>query len=110
LHARLGDHAGRAFLTLHPAWGYFAQHYGLVQLTIEVQGHEPGARTLARLIELAREEGVRQVYVPPQVNERHVAQVARALGAETLVVDDLAVDYPQALERFADSLVRGFEP
>jgi zinc transport system substrate-binding protein len=108
LHTLLDPHAGRVFLTLHPAWGYFAHDYGLEQLAIEAQGHEPGARTLSRLVDEARRLGVRQLFIPPRVNEDRVDQFAKAIGGETLVVDDLAADYPGTLERFAEDLARGF--
>ncbi|MBM4117817.1 ABC transporter substrate-binding protein, partial [bacterium] len=42
--------AGRRFLVFHPSWGYLAAAYGLVQVAIEHEGKEPGARALAGLI------------------------------------------------------------
>ena len=40
-----------------PAWGYFADTYGLTQVAIEYEGKEPGARALAALIDAARASG-----------------------------------------------------
>ena len=35
-----------SFMVFHPAWGYFADAYGLKQAPVEVEGKEPKAREL----------------------------------------------------------------
>jgi zinc transport system substrate-binding protein len=49
LHALLDPLPNRRFLVFHPAWGYFADTYGLTQVPIEREGKRPGARALAAL-------------------------------------------------------------
>jgi zinc transport system substrate-binding protein len=39
----LKDKKTRKFMVYHPAWGYFADTYGLEQIPIEVEGKEPDA-------------------------------------------------------------------
>jgi zinc transport system substrate-binding protein len=104
----LQEHAGRAFLTLHPAWGYFAHRYGLQQLAIEVEGREAGPRELHAVLERAREAGVRRVFVPAPAAVGQVEAIADALAAEVTVVDELAEDYPGNLRRFARALEDAF--
>ncbi len=29
------------FIVFHPAWGYFAEAYGLEQVPVEIEGKEP---------------------------------------------------------------------
>jgi len=89
----LAGRAGQAFLVYHPAWGYFADTYGLRQVAIEVGGHEPGPRTLARVIERARAEDVRVIFVQPQYSRTNAEAVARATGATVVTADPLAEDY-----------------
>jgi zinc transport system substrate-binding protein len=72
IRSLLTDLSGRRFLVFHPAWGYFADTYGLVQVPVERGGKEPGARTLAALIEHARRDDIRVVFVQPQFGERAV--------------------------------------
>ncbi|HAZ60127.1 MAG TPA: hypothetical protein DCY89_00975 [Gammaproteobacteria bacterium] len=108
LAALLEPYRGRSFLTLHPAWGYFAHRYGLHQLTLEEQGREPGPRTLARVLAAARTAEVQQIFVPPRTRQGFVRQAAGQLAAEVVEVDELAEDYPATLRRFAAALVRGF--
>lgn len=88
-----------AFLVYHPAWGYFAQDFGLEQLTIEVDGKEPGPRTLRRQIELARERGIMTVFIQPQESTRAARTIAEELDVELAYIDPLA-------EHWADNLIR----
>ena len=43
-------------MVFHPAWGYFADEYGLEQVAIEESGKEPTAQELQKMIDEAREE------------------------------------------------------
>jgi zinc transport system substrate-binding protein len=92
---------GARFMVFHPAWGYFADRYGLEQVPIEHQGKEPGARALARLIDQARASGIRVVFVQPQFNRRSAERVAQAIDGRVEAIDPLAPDYGDNLRRVA---------
>ena len=99
---------GKPFLVFHPSWGYFAKDYGLQQIPIEAQGKEPGAKSLARVIELGRREGVRVIFVQTQFSRRTAETVAAAIGARVVAVDPLAENYAnnllQVAHEFAEAL------
>jgi zinc transport system substrate-binding protein len=84
---------GKELLVYHPAFGYFAEDYGLKQVAVQTGGKEPTARQLARLIELARERGVRVVFVQPQFSQAGARSVAEAIGGAVVPLDDLPSDY-----------------
>lgn len=81
------------FLVFHPAWGYFANQYGLEQVAIEYQGKEPGAKTIASIINLAEQEGIGMIFVQPQFDRRLAQQIADAINGRVIVVDPLSADY-----------------
>jgi len=89
----LAPYRGRTFFVFHPAFGHFAAAYGLVQISVESGGHEPGPRHLADVIERARALGVRSVVVQPQFSRKSAETVAKAIEAEIVVLDPLAEDY-----------------
>jgi zinc transport system substrate-binding protein len=91
-------------MVFHPAWGYFAETYGLTQVPIEKEGKEPGARALAALIEQARREQVKVIFVQPQFSRRSAEQVARAIGGQVVAIDPLAPDYADNLRQAARSI------
>jgi zinc transport system substrate-binding protein len=106
IRARLAGAAGSRFMVYHPAWGYFADTYGLIQIPIEREGKEPGPRALAALIDQARRDGVRVIVVQPQFSRKAAAKVAVAIGGRVEVMDNLAPDYAANLRRVADALAR----
>jgi zinc transport system substrate-binding protein len=89
--------ARRGFVVQHPAWGHLAAHYGLEQIAIESGGKEPGPAALVALIERARQEGVRVVFVQQGIADRTARTLAREVGAEVAVVDPLAYDWIENL-------------
>jgi len=101
IRAILADVKHRRFLVFHPAWGYFAEAYGLEQIAIETRGKSPGAGALTRVIEQARAENIRVVFVQQEFSRADAATVARALDGEVVVVDPLAPDYFSSLRRAA---------
>ncbi|HUW27183.1 MAG TPA: zinc ABC transporter substrate-binding protein [Sulfuriferula sp.] len=104
----LASAKGKPFLVFHPAWGYFANDYGLHQIPIEAEGKEPGARSLASVIDLGKREGVKVIFVQTQFSRRTAETIATAIGARVVAVDPLAENYPQNLlqvaHEFADAL------
>jgi zinc transport system substrate-binding protein len=96
--------AGRRFYVFHPAFGYFGQAYGLTQVAVETGGREPSPRELAALIESAKADGVRVIFVQPQFSKSSAEAVARAIGGVVAPVDPLAKDYIANLERLAAAL------
>jgi len=99
----LADVKRRRFLVFHPAWGYFAEAYGLEQIAIETRGKSPGAGALTRVIEQARAEDIHVVFVQQEYSRADAATVARALDGEVVVVDPLAPDYFSSLRRAAQA-------
>lgn len=99
----------RRFLVFHPAWGHFAERYGLTQVAIEHEGKQPGARTLAGLIEQARREHIRVILVQPQFDTRLARQVARAIDGRIVTVDPLSADYMENLRRVAQELKQALQ-
>ncbi|MGI6566831.1 MAG: metal ABC transporter solute-binding protein, Zn/Mn family [Limnochordia bacterium] len=103
----LADVQGRKFMVFHPAWGYFADAYDLVQVPIEIEGKEPNARQLAQVIDLARREGIRTIFVQSQFNMKPAEAVARAIQAQVVQLDPLAEDYLDNLISMAQAIAAG---
>lgn len=104
LAARLAPVRGGSFFIFHPAWGYFADDYGLRQVAIEIEGKEPTEAELTRLMRQARALGARTLFVQPQIHSATPAALARALGARLEILDPLAFDLPANLEHAAECL------
>jgi len=101
LSARLAPLRGREFFVFHPAYGYFAEAYGLRQVAVEAGGKAPTAKQLGQLIRRARLVGVKLIFVQPQFDQRNAETVARAIGGAVVVLDPLAENYVDNLRRMA---------
>jgi zinc transport system substrate-binding protein len=101
IHVTLRHIRSRSFMVYHPAWGYFAEAYDLTQIAVQQEGKEPGAKALAGLIEQARRDGIKVIFVQPELSPRAAEQVARAIGARVETADPLAPNYIDNLRRFA---------
>ncbi len=109
LERALAPVRGRSFLVFHPAWGYFAQRYGLHQLAIEHEGKQSGAHWMTELIRQARTEGIHVIVVQPQFDQRLAREIAKAIDGRIAMVDPLSRNYRASLERLA-RLIMGERP
>lgn len=99
---------GRRIYVFHPAFGYFCEAYGLEQIALETEGKEPGARQLARIIEKARDEGVKVVFVQSQFSEKAARAVAESIGGVVVPINPLPRDYLQDIVSLAEDIRGAF--
>ncbi len=92
---------GLRFMVFHPSWGYFARTYNLIQVPIEMEGKSPKPAQLEELIELARRDGIRIVFVQPQFSAKSAELIAREIGGEVAFVDPLAENWAENLREVA---------
>jgi zinc transport system substrate-binding protein len=100
----LAPFKGRAFYVYHPAFGYFADAYGLKQISIEIEGKEPTPKQLAELIARAKADGVCVIFVQQQFPKRPAEAIAEEIGCAVVSIDPLSHDYTRNLERIAEEL------
>ncbi|OGP61459.1 MAG: hypothetical protein A2V67_12255 [Deltaproteobacteria bacterium RBG_13_61_14] len=102
--ATLAPLKGQSFMVYHPAFGYFGAAYGLKQVAVESEGKEPSAKELADLIDLAKQEQVKVIFIEPQFSRKSAEAVAAAVGATVVAMDPLAPDYLHNLEAMAGQI------
>lgn len=107
LAEKLSKAESRFFMAYHPAWGYFARDYGLVQIAIEREGKEPSLKDLAQLIEEAREKGVKVILASPEFNPKMAEVVAGETGCRLVFVSPLTTNYEEDLLRVAEEIAGG---
>jgi len=108
IRSQLAPFGDKTFFVFHPAWGYFADDYGLRQVAIEIEGKEPSDRELTRLQQEARANGVRVLFVQPQISSRTAERVAAAIGGTVKKLDPLAADVSAGLQRAAAALAQSY--
>ena len=94
----------RRFMVFHPAWSYFAEDYGLEQISIEAGGKEPGARSLQKIIEKGKKLGIKVIFVQKQFSLSIAGKIAKMIGATVREMDPLAEDYLANMRRTATAI------
>lgn len=80
----------RIVITSHAAFTYLADRYGFRQVAIAgLAEEEPSPKHLAEVAELAKENGVRYVFLETLASPRLAKTIADEVGADTLVLNPL---------------------
>jgi len=95
------DKKGLKFMVYHPSWGYFARAYGLEQVPVEVEGKEPKPEQLKALIEKAKKDGIKVIFVQPQFSIKSAEVIAKAIGGQVIFSDNLRQDWERNLREQA---------
>ncbi|SDP14372.1 metal ABC transporter solute-binding protein, Zn/Mn family [Desulforhopalus singaporensis] len=95
----------KRFLVFHPTWGYFADHYGLEQIAIEIEGKSPKPAQLRQLIGYARKNDIRVIFVQPQFSVKSAEIVAKELDGRMVTADPLAGDWLMNMEKVGAAFV-----
>jgi zinc transport system substrate-binding protein len=96
-----GKEGRKVFMVFHPAWGYFAQDYGLEQIAVEMEGKEPGPAEMEELIRHARKEGIKVIFVQPEFSTKSAETIAKAIEGELVFANSLALDWADNLKKVA---------
>ncbi len=94
----------RTFLVFHPAFGYFADDFGLEMIALQEDGKEASPRRISELVDLAREEKVRVIFYQEEINSRQAEAFARELSGTTVALDPLSEAYIENLRTMAKTI------
>ncbi|WP_319508897.1 metal ABC transporter solute-binding protein, Zn/Mn family [uncultured Methanolobus sp.] len=98
---------GSSFMVYHPAWGYFANHYGITQVAVEIEGKEPSVQDMQDIIDEANEEGIKVIFVQSGFSTVSAEAIASEIDGEAVEVDPLAKDYIDNLAKVAEAFEKG---
>ena len=108
LAAQLAPYRGRCFYVYHPAFGYFANMFGLRQEAVELDGREVTPAHLSQLIRRARQDRVAVIFVQPQFNPSAMRALQRELRVEVKTADPLRRDVLKNLQGLVSELRTAF--
>jgi zinc transport system substrate-binding protein len=103
------DKKGLKFMVYHPSWGYLARAYGLEQVPVEVEGKEPKPEQLKELIENAKKDGIKVIFVQPQFSTKSAEVIAKAIDGQVIFSDNLGQDWERNLRDQAEKFKRALQ-
>ena len=83
----------KTIIIYHPNLAYLAKDYGINELAIEEGGKEPSPAHLKELVDLARSEGIKSVFIQKEYDKRYAETIAGDIGAGVVVVDPLSANW-----------------
>jgi len=92
-----------AVMVTHPSFQYFCRDYGIRQISIEEDGKEPTPGHLKDLVQTARENDIRVIFVEPEYSDAGAQAVAKEIGAKIIQVDPLPEKYLQNMNLIAEA-------
>lgn len=97
----------RTFIIYHPALTYFANEFNLTQLCIEMDGKEPSPAQLEMLVETARANNARVVFIQQEFDQKNAELIAKETGCKLTVINPLAYHWSKEMIHIAKALADG---
>ena len=102
--SRLAGITERKFIIFHPALTYLARDYDLVQYPMELGGKEPSAAHLKSLVDVAKQEGIKTIFVQKEFDQENARTLAKELNAKIIQIDPLSSDWEKEMYHILDKL------
>jgi zinc transport system substrate-binding protein len=83
----------RSFMIFHPNLGYLARDYGLDEISVEYEGKEPPPSVMKELIDRARKERLKTIFVQREYDTKNAKAIANEIGAKIMIIDPLSEDW-----------------
>ena len=99
---------GDVYKRQHPNLAYLARDYGLKEIPVEYEGKEPPPSRMKELIDIARKENIRVIFVQKEYDNKNARVIAHEIGAELKIIDPLSEDWMAATTDIITSLHDSF--
>ena len=81
--------SNRSFMIYHPNLSYLARDYGLEEIAVEFEGKEPTPSRMRELIDLARIDNLKTIFVQVEYDTKNAKSIADEIGAKIILIDPL---------------------
>jgi zinc transport system substrate-binding protein len=98
IKTQLSKFKGRKFVVFHPSLTYFAHDFELEQYSLESGGKEPTPQQLAKVVDLAKSENIKVIYIQDEFDREHARVFAEEIGGEIIQIRPLDVDWAKNLK------------
>ena len=100
---------GERLYVFHPAFGYFTDTYGIEQVAIETGGKSPTPKQLAHIIQQAKANHAKIIFVQPQFEKRNAQAIASAINGSVVTLNPLEENLLKNFIHIADSIEQAFK-
>jgi zinc transport system substrate-binding protein len=105
----LSGYSGKSFMIYHPNLAYIARDYGLKEVSVEFEGKEPPPSRLKDLIDMAKRENIKTIFVQREYDSKNAREIAREIGGHITIIDPLSENWLDAEKNIFEELTRNFQ-
>ena len=105
---KLKPFEGRKIIVFHPTLSYYARDYGLLQYSLESGGKEPTPQRMRELIDLAKRENIKVMYIQGELDREHARVFAEEVGGKIIQVRPLDPAWAENLMEMTNIFVDNF--
>lgn len=96
----------RNILIFHPALGYYARQFKLNQIPLELEGKEPSPKHMKDIVDLARQENIRIIFIQKEFDTENALQLSREIGGEVVTIDPLEYEWEKQIREITRKIAR----
>lgn len=102
--AKLSTVQGKSFAIYHPSLSYLANDYGLKQISIELNGKEPSPFHLKSILDIARKDSVKILFIQKEFDIKNAQLFASEAGCKVVEINPLNYNWDQEFIKITDAL------
>ncbi|MCC6933959.1 MAG: zinc ABC transporter substrate-binding protein [Deltaproteobacteria bacterium] len=95
---------GKSFFVFHPAWGYFAKDYGLIQVALEAHGKEPGTQHVMHVSDQAKLRGAKVLFTQLQTSSIAAQTFTEDLHIKLEMLNPMEEDWFSNIRQSAEKI------
>jgi len=88
--------SSKDFMIYHPNLAYIARDYGLEEIPVEFEGKEPTPFRMKELIDRARKDNLKTIFVQVEYDTKNAKAIAGEIGAKIILIDPLSENWQKS--------------
>ena len=97
------------FICYHPAFGYFADDYGINMIALENEGKEATIEDFEKTIDVAKKKGIKAIFYQAEIDSKQAKSFATEINGKAEMVQPLSADYIKNLEKMSETFKQVME-
>jgi len=106
LDVKLKNANGTGYIVYHPVWSYLARDYNLKQIAIEHNGKEPTADKLKYIIDFAKKNNIKIVFVQKEFSDIQAQTISKEIGGRVATMNPLDYNWLNTMKEFGDVFLK----
>jgi zinc transport system substrate-binding protein len=96
----------KCFMIYHPNLAYIARDYGLEEIPVEFEGKEPTPSRMRELIDRARKDNLKTIFVQIEYDTKSAKAIAGEIGAHIVLIDPLSENWQKSTMDIINALYK----